>query len=80
MNEEQSLVDAVQDGLKRIADAITPVAVPGRDETGGTITSLTEAVMGITAGLCKVAPALQSVAEAIREQRGLTDDDQEHRC
>jgi tetrahydromethanopterin S-methyltransferase subunit B len=61
---------------KPIADAITALAgqitswgtFPGTDETGGSVHSLTEAVMGVTAGLCRIADALESVATAIRER------------
>ncbi len=52
-----------------IAKAITADASPGKDCLGGTVSSLTEAVMGITAGLCKVAHALSDIAEAIRETK-----------
>jgi hypothetical protein len=65
-----NVVDAISEiprSLSEIARAITPDAVPGHDETGGTVASLTEAVMGVTAGLCRIAEALESVAEAIRD-------------
>ena len=56
--------------LRAIADAITPADTAGRlDATGGFVSSLTEAGMGIAAGLVRVANALESVADAIRELR-----------
>ena len=67
--ERASLADVVQDAsdhLRSISYAITAPAAPGHDETGGSISSLTEAVMGITASLCKVADGLHDIAEAIR--------------
>ena len=55
------------DMAQRIAAAITPVVAGGTDATGGHVESLTEAVMGITGGLVKVAEAIGALAEAIRE-------------
>jgi hypothetical protein len=55
-----------------IANTITPVAAPGTDETGGTVCSLTEAVMGNTAGLVQIAHAISDLAEAVREHGGPT--------
>lgn len=38
--------------IKQLANAITPLpAVPGTDAAGGSVSSLTEAVMGVTDGL-----------------------------
>jgi len=52
----------------RIANAITPRdAAAGKDATGGTIASLTEAVMGVTAGMVRIADAIGDLAEAVRE-------------
>jgi len=52
----------------RVANAITPRnAAPGHDATGGTVTSLTEAVMGLSDGAVQIANAINNVAEAIRE-------------
>ena len=53
----------------RIALAITPDACPGHDPYGGVITSLTEAVMGITNGLHEVADALGEIARSIEEAK-----------
>lgn len=50
--------------LARLANAITPIhSLPGTDEAGGRISSLTEAVMGITAGLYAVAAAIREASE-----------------
>jgi hypothetical protein len=54
---------------ERIAEAITPVAMPGHDATDGTVASLTEAVMGATAGLVQIAEAIHDLAEAVRESK-----------
>ena len=53
----------------KIANAITPMAaMAGQDAQGGHVESLTEAVMGLTAAMSKVADSIQNVAEAIRER------------
>lgn len=71
--EPANIVDVVN-RLSRmtlhVADAITArAAANGSDAMGGTVGSLTEAVMGITAGLAKVAEAIHDLAEAVRERR-----------
>ena len=63
----------IVNALKTVAAAVTPPGAPGRDAADGHVGSLTEAVMGVTAGLCRIADALESVAEAIRETRQPTD-------
>lgn len=70
-SDDGKIVDVVGKlayATKRVADSITPIAFPGTDETGGRVESLTEAVMGVTAGLCQIASAIESLAEAIREK------------
>ena len=68
---DSRLLDAVQKLARHVGDvaiAITPSAAPeleGRDEAGGTVTSLTEAVMGITAGLVRVADAISELADSV---------------
>lgn len=68
--EPANVVDAL-DSLARstrlIAAAVTPTAVPGTDATGGTVASLTEAVMGVTGGLVRIADAIAELAEAVRD-------------
>jgi hypothetical protein len=60
--------DHLNAAINRVASAILPQDVgAGKDATGGAVISLTEAVMGITAGLVRVADALLDVANAIRE-------------
>lgn len=41
----------------------------GQDATGGSVASLTEAVMGITAGLVQIADAINNLADATRNQQ-----------
>lgn len=60
----------VEYGLLKLTRAITPPDVaPAVDLTGEHVGSLTEAVMGMTAGLCRIADALDGIADAIREGR-----------
>ncbi len=59
--------ELIMDGLDRVAGAITPQgAMAGRDASGGRVSSLTEAVMGITSGLVRVAEAIEGLSGAIR--------------
>lgn len=64
--EPINVVDALAGAGSKIAQAITPNVAGGSDAAGGHVTSLTEAVMGITKGLIEIAHALSDVAEAIR--------------
>lgn len=61
-------LDAIARASRSIALAITPNAAPGTDATGGPVASLTEAVMGVTGGLCRIADAIDNLAEAVRER------------
>ena len=56
---------------RKLANAVTASASPGRDAAGGHVGSLTEAVMGNTAGLVRIADAINNLADAVRE-RGTT--------
>lgn len=52
-----------------IAKSLYPIgAMPGEDRTGGRVSSLTEAVMGIAAGLCNIADSIDNLASAVREK------------
>lgn len=53
---------------REVAKAIAPDALPGTDAQGGTVTSLTEAVMGVTAALTSIADALHRIAAAVEER------------
>lgn len=55
------------EAIKRLADAITPNICGGSDATGGHVESLSEAAMGITAGLVKIAESISDLAAAVRE-------------
>ena len=53
--------------VRRLADAITPNIAGGTDAAGGHVSSLTEAVMGVTSGLCRIASAIEDLASAVSE-------------
>jgi hypothetical protein len=58
----------LHESSKAIANAITPLgAAPGTDASGGFVSSLTEAVMGVSAGLSSIAEAINDLAMAVRE-------------
>ena len=65
--KEEGIAEILNQQLNRIAKAITADAAPNQDAAGGTITSLTEAMMGVTAGLCRIADAIHYHAETLQE-------------
>ncbi len=60
--EAANLVDVIQrlsEQTLKIASAITPQdVIAGEDAAGGRVASLTEAIMGVTAGLVRIADAI----------------------
>lgn len=65
--EPANVVDVIDDlalAVGRVAKAITSTAEPGTDATGGHVECLTEAVMGLTAGMCRIADAIDNLAQA----------------
>lgn len=67
-DHNQKFVSSVEDlacKTKQIADSITIPAAPGRDASGGSVSCLTEAVMGLTSGLFKIACAIEILAESV---------------
>jgi len=70
--EPANIVD-VLDSLARqvggVRKAITPNdCTAGTDATGGHVSSLTEAVMGLTAGMVQIAHAIDGLADAVRSR------------
>lgn len=67
--EVANVVDVISQlahSTNRIAQAITPSdAAAGRDAADGHVTSLTEAVMGLTAGMIEIAGAIKELAGAV---------------
>jgi hypothetical protein len=74
MTNEQAeeLMDTIVGAADKIADAITAPVAPGTDASGGTVTCLTEAVMGVSAALNRIADAIDglsgSISEGLRDQ------------
>jgi hypothetical protein len=68
-SDTDKIVESVNYLARSIGDAITAHGAPGHDEAGGTVASLTEAVMGVTAGLCKIASAIEHLAEAVEDSK-----------
>lgn len=67
--DEKEVIQAIGDGLRALANAVTPLgAIGGNDATGGRVESLTEAVMGVASGLVRIADAIGDLAEAVRER------------
>lgn len=53
--------------IRLLANAITPTNVVGsHDETGGFVTSHTEAVMGLTAAMMSIANSISELAIEVR--------------
>lgn len=66
MNDESEA--EIAGAISSVAHAMYPAGIAGgNDAAGGHVASLTEAVMGVTRGLCCIAEALDNVAQAIRE-------------
>jgi hypothetical protein len=65
--ENANLVDTTDrmaSMIGSLASAITPQDIlGGQDATGGTVLSLTEAVMGVSAGLVQIADAIASLKD-----------------
>ena len=71
--EAANVVDVINrlaSAVFRVGSAITAPAAPGHDAEGGTVASLTEAVMGVTAGLVRIANSISELAEAVRGHGG----------
>jgi len=59
-------LDSFSRDVRAIANAILPsTKCGGTDASGGHVESLTEAVMGMTAGLIRIAESIESIADAI---------------
>jgi hypothetical protein len=76
---QQELTEEMVHAVNRVAHAITADAAGGRDENGGYVSSLTEAVMGMTAGLLKIAEAINSSSESSNNRVSYLDDKEQQR-
>ncbi len=66
---DQEELEEVARAIRSVGTAITADAQPSPDAVGGSVSSLTEAVMGMTAGLIEVAEALNNIADSISERK-----------
>ena len=56
----------IAEAIIRFADSVTPQnSIECKDAAGVNVSSLTEAVMGMTAGLVEISDAIYSLGEAI---------------
>jgi len=62
-------MEQVAENIRLLADAVSPPG-GGHDHSGGYVTCLTESVMGVTAGLVRIANAISDLADAVRETQG----------
>lgn len=70
--EAANVVDSIASlarSARAVAHAILAPAAMGHDAAGGAVDSLTEAVMGVTAGLVQIADAISDLAAAVRERQ-----------
>ena len=71
--ESANVVDAISSlsfSARAVARAITPgSSLSSEDAAGVHVSSLTEATMGITAALCRIAASISELAEAVRDSR-----------
>ena len=63
-----TLAEATFASGRKIANAITKDVCGSHDAAGGYVESLTEAVMGLTASMVKIADAIDRVASAIEDK------------
>lgn len=71
--DKDLIADAVY-RLQRVGDSITRNLVGSADATGVHVECLTESVMGVTSGLCRIADAIDGLAEAVREASSRAND------
>ena len=65
----------VAEAIRSVAYAVLPrTSVAGTDAAGGSVISLTEAVMGVTAGLHAIAESIDGLAQAVRRDEEGTDE------
>lgn len=68
--EKLEAIQRIGGALYSLGAAITPSGVgPGEGANGGTVTSLTEAVMDAAESLARIASAIEDLAAAVRETK-----------
>jgi hypothetical protein len=66
-DDDDTTGKTIREGLRSVARAILADGGPGQDAFGGTVMSLTEALMGVTEGASRIANAISEVACAISD-------------
>ena len=64
---EKDLAEFIN-AIQKIAHAICPPTTPDsmtQDAAGGSVGSLTEAIMGVTAGLFAIAESIESLSQSV---------------
>lgn len=56
------------EAIRYLRNAICVPSPPVEDASGVFVECLTESVMGVTAGLCKIADAINRLAEAVESK------------
>lgn len=73
-NGNDNVIDAMDNVacyVEAVANALSPIgAIAGDDATGGRVNSVTEALMGCTAGLCRIASAIELLATVVQDMQG----------
>ena len=65
--EELQAINEIEEAIFDLANAVKPHGTTAsQDATGGYVGSMTEATMGISAGLMAVAGEIHEVSEALR--------------
>jgi phage-related protein len=65
VTDELCQMSKVAEAIRLLAENITPTCAAGRDAYGGHVSSLTEAVMGVTGGLMSIAESIHNLSETL---------------
>ena len=66
MNTQE--IKKMTEAIRELANSITPTnALGAQDASGGYVTSHTEAVMGLTAAMQRIASSISDLSDAIRD-------------
>lgn len=63
----QQMIGDLSRSVYRVAESITPNVAGNRDKTDNYVSSLTEAIIGMTAGLCKIADSINNLADVVAD-------------
>jgi len=63
-----ALTGPIAEAVRYLARSVMPTAAPSHDAAGVYVTSLTEAVMGVTAGLVQIAHVLSEIRDMLSDR------------